>query len=266
MVNQNNFMNWDNPGVALITGASSGIGAEFARQLASQGFDLILIARRKEKLEELSKKLNKKYSITANVLVADLSKLSENEKIVAKIIELNNLDILVNNAGFGIFNSFLQIERRQYVDMINLHFTCPVTFCHAAIPGMIKRKRGVIINTSSMSAITRDNSLIMYTTTKSAISIFSELLNKQFKGKGIYIQALHPGFTYSEFHDTATMKSFHRDWFPDERWMDAEKVVSLSLATVKTNKVIFIPGEINQALAKQDRIKKEKKYLNYDIF
>lgn len=259
-------MNWDNPGVALITGASSGIGAEFARQLASQGFDLILIARRKEKLEELSKMLNAKYSITANVLVADLSKLSENEKIISKIIELNNLDILVNNAGFGIFKSFLQIERRRFVDMINLHFTSPVTFCHAAIPGMIERKRGVIINTSSMSAITRDASLIMYTTTKSALSIFSELLHKIVKGKGIYIQALHPGFTYSEFHDTATMEGFNRDTFPDERWMDAEKVVSLALANVKTKKVIFIPGEINQELAEQDRIRKKKNYLKYNIF
>ncbi|MFX1408232.1 MAG: SDR family NAD(P)-dependent oxidoreductase [Promethearchaeota archaeon] len=266
MFKENNFMNWDNPGVALITGASSGIGAEFARQLASQGFDLILIARRKEKLKDISEKLTKTHSINAEFLITDLSKVPENQMVIKRIAELDNIDILINNAGFGVWNTFLQTDISHYVDMVNVHFTSTVMLCHAVIPSMIKQKRGVIINTSSMSAITRDPSLIMYTTTKSAISIFSELLNKQVKGKGIYIQSLHPGFTYSEFHDTSTMKGFQRNWFPEERWMSTEKVVSLSLGAVETNKVIFIPGELNQELAKQDRIKKEKKYLNCDIF
>jgi hypothetical protein len=261
-----NFMDWKNPGLALVTGSSSGIGAEFARQLAQQGFDLILVARRKEKLGALSKTLQEKHSINVDVLVADMSKISDNEKVISRIIELENLDILINNAGFGIMESFLQIERMKHVDMINVHLTSPVMLCHAAIPGMTKRKRGVIINTSSMSAISKDSSLIMYTTTKSAVTIFSELLKVKVKGAGIYVQALCPGFTYSEFHDTDTMSGFQRSWYQPERWMKAEEVVSLSLDAVKSKSVIFIPGEINKQLGMKSRKNKLSKYLNCKYF
>ncbi len=262
MNSENNFMGWENPGSALITGSSSGIGAEFARQLAQQGFDLILVARRKEKLDALSKTLQEKYSINVEVIVADLSKISDNEQVIKRINEIENLDMLINNAGFGIMQNFLKIERMKHVDMINVHFASPVILCHATIPGMAKRKRGVIINTSSMSAISKDSALIMYTTTKSAVTIFSELLKVKVKGTGIYIQALCPGFTYSEFHDTNAMSGFQRSSYQPERWMEAEEVVSLSLDAVKSKSVIFIPGEINRALGKKNRKKNLRKYLN----
>lgn len=139
MNNKENFMNWDNPGLALITGASSGIGAEFARKLAEQGFDLILVARRKEKLETLSNELQEKYSINVEVLVADLSKPTDNEKVISRISELDKLDVLINNAGFGIMNTFLDTDIKQYVDMINVHFTSTVMFSHAALPVMMKK-------------------------------------------------------------------------------------------------------------------------------
>jgi len=258
----NNFMGWEKPGSALITGSSSGIGAEFARQLAQQGFDLILVARRKEKLDALSKTLQEKFSINVDVLVADLSKISDNEQVISRINEIENFDMLINNAGFGIMQNFMKIERKKHVDMINVHFTSPVILCHAAIPGMAKRKRGVIINTSSMSAISKDPALIMYTTTKSAVTIFSELLKVKVKGTGIYIQALCPGFTYSEFHDTNAMAGFQRSWYQPERWMEAEEVVSLSLDAVKSKSVIFIPGDVNKESGKKIRKKTLSKYLN----
>jgi len=258
----NNFMGWENPGSALITGSSSGIGAEFARQLAQQGFDLILVARRKEKLDALSKILQEQFSIDVNVLVADLSRISDNEQVISRVNEIENLDILINNAGFGIYDNFLDIERMKHVDMINVHFTSPVLLSHATIPGMAKRKRGVIINTSSIFAITKDSSLIMYTATKSAVAIFSELLKVKVKGTGIYIQALCPGFTYSEFHNTDAMSGFQRSWYQPEQWMNAEDVVSLSLDAVKSKSVIFIPGEMNIVSGKKIRKKKLDKYLN----
>lgn len=257
-----NFMGWENPGSAFITGSSSGIGAEFARQLAQQGFDLILVARRKEKLDALSEILQEKYSINVEVLVADLSKISDNEQVISRIIEIENLDILINNAGFGIYDNFLQIERMKFVDMINVHFTSPVMLCHATIPGMTKRNRGVIINTSSISAINKDSALIIYTTTKSAVAIFSELLKVKVKGTGIFVQALCPGFTYSEFHDTDAMTGFQRSGYKAEQWMKAEEVVSLSLEAVKSKSVIFIPGEINIQSGIRIRKKKLNKYLN----
>ena len=102
----------------------------------------------------------------------------------------------------------------------------------------------------------------MYTTTKSAVAIFSEFLKGKVKGTGIFVQALCPGFTYTEFHDTETMSGFQRSWYKPEQWMKAEEVVSLSLDAVKSKSVIFIPGSINLDESKNLRKKKLKKYLN----
>ena len=260
-----NFMNWDNLGVALITGASSGIGAEFARQLAGQGFDLILVARRKEKLDTLSNEFQEKFSINAEVMIADLSKPTENDMVVSKIKELENLDVLINNAGFGIMNTFLGSELKVLVDMITVHFTSPVMFCHAAIPSMSKRKRGVIINTASMAIFSQIAGDIMYTNTKAAITLFSELLRKSIRGKGIYVQSLCPGFTHTEFHGTDSMRGFQLDIVPPEQWMTSEEVVTLSLTSIKSRDVIFIPGEHNLQRARNFREKSAKKYLDARI-
>ena len=261
MINKVNFMDWDNPGVALITGASSGIGFEFAHQLAKQGFDLILIARRKEKLDVLKKELSEKFSVNIEILIADLSKLIENEKIISKIINLDNLDVLINNAGFGINNTFLKIDLIQHIDMINVHYTSPVMFCHAAIPGMIKRNRGVIINTSSTAAINKAQGSVMYTSTKTALTVFSELLQEKIKDTRVIIQSLCPGYTYSEFHDTEFMSGFQRSWFPKEAWMTAEEVVSLSLKAIRSREVIFIPGEYNRTNVRRNREASLEQYL-----
>jgi len=260
-------MNWDNPGRALITGSSSGIGAEFARQLASQGFDLILVARRIDKLKALSIELQKKYSISAEVLVADLSKLIDTEKVVSRILELDNLDVLINNAGFGVMGNFVDIDRKRHVDMINVHLTSPVMLCHAAIPIMKKRKRGVIINTSSTAAINKSSYpwSLMYSTTKGAITIFSEILKDKTRRTGIYIQALCPGITYTEFHDSETMQGFRRDSISKESYMTPEEVVSLSLKNIKTKNVIFVAGETNLNKAMNNRKSTVNKYLNVRI-
>ncbi|MFX0029573.1 MAG: SDR family NAD(P)-dependent oxidoreductase [Candidatus Hermodarchaeota archaeon] len=257
-----NFMEWEEPGAALITGASSGIGAEFARQLASQGFDLILIARRQDKLESLSKQLQEEFSVLAEVFIGDLSNMDDNNKIVSKIKETNRLDVLINNAGYGINNTFLQIDIAEHINMINVHFTSAVMFCHASIPGMIKRKRGVIINTSSTAAINKSLMSVMYTSTKSALTVFCEVLQEKVKNFNIFIQSLCPGFTYSEFHDTDSMRGFQRSWFPEESWMTSEEVVRKSLDAVKTGNVIFIPGDVNKDYTKKIREATIEQYLN----
>lgn len=257
-----NFMGWEDPGISLITGASAGIGAEFASQLASQGFDLILIARRKNRLENLSQELHEKFSIKVEVFVGDLSKLEDNYKIVSKIQDIENLDVLINNAGYGINKTFQQTDIIEHINMINVHLTSAVMFCHAAISGMIKRDRGVIINTSSTAAVNKSKMGVMYTTTKTALAVFSEILQNKIKDTNIYIQSLCPGFTYSEFHDTDSMRGFQRDWFPKKAWMAAEDVVRLSLEAVKTKQVIFIPGEYNLDNSKKIREAKREEYLN----
>jgi len=224
-------------------------------------FNLILIARRKERLDALKKELQEKFSVTVEILITDLSKLIENEKIVSKILSLDNLDVLINNAGFGINNAFLKIDLIRHIDMINVHYTSPVMFCHAAIPGMIKRNRGVIINTSSTAAINKAQGSVMYTSTKTALTVFSELLQEKIKDTSVIIQSLCPGYTYSEFHDTELMSGFQRSWFPKEAWMTAEEVVSLSLKALKKREVIFIPGELNRTNVKRNREASLEQYL-----
>ncbi|KKN81338.1 hypothetical protein LCGC14_0320850 [marine sediment metagenome] len=262
MTVKENFMEWKNLGTALVTGASSGIGEAFARELASQGFDLILVARRKNRLDNLSKELHEKYSIKAEVFVADLSNIDDDEKIVARIQKSDNLDVLINNAGFGISGTFLKIDLKRHIDMINVHITSPIMFCHAALPGMIKRKKGVIINTSSLGAIILSPlDFTMYTPTKAAITIFSEQLKEEIKNKaGVYIQCLCPGETETEIHSKAH-KDFRRDMIPEEYWMSPEDCVSMSLEAVKTGEVIFIPGEFNIQWGIRDRKESLDRYL-----
>lgn len=264
MTERKNFMNWDDPGYALITGASSGIGAEFAHQLAEQGFNLILTARRKNKLEELSQKLSQQYSITAEVLVADLSKLNDIELVVSKILDTANLDVLINNAGYGIFRPFSERENKENVEMINVHYTAPVMSCHAAVKGMNTRKRGVIINNASGMAIVRTGKL-MYCSSKAAIVVFTELLKVEMKGTGIYFQALCPAYTTTEYYDTETMKGYNREDFSKMYWMSAEEVVTSSLQAIKSKYVIFLPGEQNRELLKAYRKATVRKYLNCNI-
>jgi len=268
MNGKENFMEWENPGTALITGASSGIGAEFARKLASQGFSLVLVARRKNKLDDLSKELQEKYSVNTEVFVADLSNIDDNEKIVTKIQKSDNLDVLINNAGYGILSPFLQTELKLHIEMVNVHFTSTVMFCHAALPTMINRKRGAIINTSSMAAIYRTPGNVMYTTTKAAVTAYTEQLKETIKDTGVYIQSLCPGFVHTEIHDTETMQGWWEaggNLLTEEYWMNTEEVVSLSLEAVKTGEVIFIPGEFNKKSAKSARKKSLENYLNAKI-
>jgi short-subunit dehydrogenase len=257
------FMNWDDLGTALITGASSGIGSEFARQLANHGLNLILVARRKNKLDELREKLVQEFSIKAEVLTADLSIPNDIDRISSKILGIKNLDVLINNAGFGIYKPFLEWEAKQSDEMISVHYTAPVRFCHAALKGMIKRGRGIIINNASSSAIIKSSPI--YASSKAALVMFSEIIKQSIRAKDIHIQALCPGFTYSEFHDTDSMRGFDREDYSENVWMSAKEVVKLSLESIKSRHVIFIPGEENRELIKALRKATLKKYLNLRI-
>ena len=128
MSEKQNFMNWENLGTALITGASAGIGGEFARQLAEQGFNLILIARRKEKLEAIKNEIQQKNSINVEIWVGDLTNIEVNEKFIEKIAELDDLDVLINNAGYGLNIPFLEWKNQDILNMVNLHLMSPIMF------------------------------------------------------------------------------------------------------------------------------------------
>lgn len=247
MTERNNYLGWELSGKALITGASAGMGLCFAKQLAQKGFDLILLARRKDRLQEIADKLASDYSIRCEIIVADLANTEEINKVADHIRQIGNLDILINNAGFATIGYFADVPIEKTMQMFHLHMASCVLLTHAGLSGMLKRKRGAIINVSSVAAFTLTPGNVMYDATKDFLKTFSENLHLETEDKGVRIQALCPGFTRTEFHEVGDFVHFDRSVVPDHLWMTADEVVSLSLRALdKNRKVIFIPGWKNR--------------------
>ena len=243
MLTKEKFLNWDNLGKAFITGASSGIGLSFAKQLAQQGFNLILLARRKDRLKTIASELESQNSIRCEIIQADLSEIGDIKKTVDYIRQINDLDVLVNNAGFATLGYFADVPIEKSLGMLNVHLTATIQFTHAAIEGMLKRKRGAFINVSSMGSFVLTPGNVVYDATKSFLNTFSENLKLEMQDMDIRIQALCPGATRTEFHEVGDLKNYDRKAIPDSMWMSPDKVVSLSLKALgKNKKIILIPG------------------------
>jgi short-subunit dehydrogenase len=239
----------DDSRTALVTGASSGIGAEFARQLARMGYHLILVARREDRLASLAAELQERYPITAEVVVADLTESNDVEQVERRIAQLDNLDLLINNAGFGAPGSFAESDLATQLAMIDLHIVASVRLTRAVLPGMIVRGRGAIINISSVAGLVPIPGSVTYSSTKAYLNVFSEALSAELRGTGVKIQALCPGFTHTGFHDTPEHKGFHRSKIPEGLWMSADEVAGQSLGALGGHQVIFIPGFKNRLVA-----------------
>lgn len=242
-------MNDNRQVTALITGASSGIGEAFAKELASQNYDLVIIARRKDRLEELARELKSNYSISVDVIQADISTEKGIERVEEYIKKAKNLDMFINNAGFGTRGNFSDVSPEKSINMINVHVLAPTRFCRAVLPGMIKRNQGSIINVSSLAALYPIKGNTIYKATKAYLNMFSRSLQNELKNFNIRVQALCPGFVYTGFHDTDEFKDFDRSSVPKWLWMSAEEVVKQSLKALRKNKVIFIPGIKNRIIA-----------------
>lgn len=237
------FLNYKNPGTALITGASAGIGLSYANKLAEYGFDLVLVARRKERLQEIAARLESEYSVRCEIFPADLALVEDIEKIADSIKHISNLDILINNAGFATHGYFADVPMEKAMRMLHVHMAAPVQFTHAALQIMRKRKQGVIINVSSAGAYILTPGNVLYDATKSFLTTISENLRLEVQGMGIKIQALCPGFVNTEFHEVGDFKDYDKSAVPDSLWMTPESVVSLSLKALEENrKTVFIPG------------------------
>lgn len=162
--------------IALITGATSGIGAAFARKLANQNYDLILTGRREEKINSLAEELRNQYKVKVEVIIAELSDDATVNALVTKIKNLDNLEILINNAGFGVGGKFFQEDITPYEKMISVHVTATMKLTHAALPKMLAQKKGVIINVSSIVGFFPWMRSIVYAATKAFINLFTEAL------------------------------------------------------------------------------------------
>lgn len=235
------------PGTALITGASSGIGAAFARRLAADGYDLVLVARRAERLQALATEL-RPFGVRVEVLPADLAQDEAIGRVAARIRALPDLALLINNAGFGVSDKFTEADAARHAAMIQVHATAPTRLCHAALPGMVARRRGAIINVSSVAAFFPTYTNTVYGASKAYLNVFSEALQAGVKKDGVRVQALCSGYTVTEFHDTAEMEGFDRERVPQKMWMSAEKVAAISLDALKQDKVIVVPGRRNRLI------------------
>lgn len=241
------------PPVALVTGASAGIGTAFARQLARTGYDLVLVARRKDRLDALATSLRQQHSIEAHVLPADLAHSDDLERVVsvaADVSEAGRLDLLINNAGFGTVGKYADLPLQSQLDMLHVHVTATMRLTKAALPGMLRRRRGGIINVASTAGWYPLPGNATYSATKRYLINFSESLQAELDGLGVCVQALCPGFTYSEFHDREPYRisGFRRERLPGFVWQTAEEVVEASLNALG-REVVCIPGVHNRAIA-----------------
>lgn len=235
------------PGTALVTGASSGLGAVFARRLAAEGYDLVLIARREERLAELAESLQAQHGIKAEVFTADLSDPDQVAQVEQHIREIETLTLLINNAGFGAMKEFTEIDLDQQIDMIMVNVIAGVRLAYAALPGMKARDRGAIVNVSSVAAYTPIKKNVTYGATKSFVTTFSEALQAELQDTAIKVQSLTPGLTRTEFQDVAGMEDDDQEQIPEMLWMSAEEVVDQSLEALKRGQVVCVPGWHNQA-------------------
>lgn len=236
-------------GRALITGASSGIGEAYARRLAADGYDLTLVARREERLRALADELSTAHGIEADVLTADLAREEDIIRVAAAIRGMSNLTLLINNAGFGTRGTFTEVPMERHLDMIRVHDTASVVLSWAAVPQMVARGGGAILNVSSIASFFPSGGSVTYTASKVFLNNFSEALASELHGTGVKVQALCPGFTYSEFHETPEYAGFDRGQIPEPLWMSAGQVVEESLAALPGDRVIVVPGRQYQGIA-----------------
>lgn len=234
---------------ALITGASAGIGASFARLLAAEGFDLLLVARREERLTSLAEELRSAHGVRVEVFVADLSDPAAPADIMA-FADAQDLaiDVLVNNAGMAATTSFADSTWSALAGEIQLMVTAVTELTHRVVPGMKTRGWGRIINLSSLAAFSPPGQSLLYSGIKSYVAYMSQSLDMELKPAGIHVTALCPGFTHSEFHDAMGVTQAASK-LPSILWQQPEEVVREGWAAVNKGKPICIPGRVNKVLA-----------------
>jgi short-subunit dehydrogenase len=225
--------------VALITGASAGLGAEFARQLSKRGYALVLAARRKDRLEALASELG-----NARAVAIDLSKKDAATKLLADI-ESNGetVELLVNNAGFGLIGRFAELDAKRERQMIDLNVGTLTDLCRAVAPAMIKRKSGAIINVASTAAFQPGPKMAVYFATKAFVLSLSEALHEELKPHGIKVSCLCPGPTRTEFGEVA---GFGGNGMFDKVAMESPDVVTTALDGLEHNKAVVVPGLVNK--------------------
>ena len=227
--------------LAVITGASAGIGAVYARRLAAEGFDLVLVARRRDRLENLAADLKGKHGVDVEALPADLTRDEGLKAVEDRIARAENLEFMLNNAGFGTMGRFTDGPLENHDAMHRLHVLATMRLSHAALRKMKARGKGALVNVSSVAAFICRPGNTSYYATKAWMNCFTEGIYLELKAarSPVRAQALCPGFTVTEFHD---VMGFDRTRVPSGWWMTAEDVVEASLRGLDCNQFVVVPG------------------------
>jgi short-subunit dehydrogenase len=225
---------------ALVTGASSGIGRAFATRLAATGTELVVVARRADRLDELASDIAGSGAPKPEVLVADLTDPDQRGAVETRLADGDRpIDLLVNNAGFGTRGLFAELPVDREEMQIRLNVMAPVSLARAALPGMLARRRGGIVNVSSMAGLQPFPGWATYAATKAFLTSFSQSLHEEVRPHGISVLALMPGFTRSEFHDHASMA---RSYVPGAFWLTADDVARSALDALVRGRATHVPG------------------------
>ncbi|WP_262056187.1 SDR family NAD(P)-dependent oxidoreductase [Streptomyces sp. STR69] len=228
---------------ALITGSTAGIGAAFARRLAADGHNLVLVARNTERLGEQATELHDRHGIEAEVLTADLATDEGIETVAARLADRKNpVDLLVNNAGFGNKGRYLDVPMADELKMLKVHCEAVLRLTSAATEGMRERGRGGVVNVASVAAFVPRGT---YGASKAWVVQFTQGAAKDLAGTGVRLMALAPGFVRTEFHERAGIGT---DNIPNWMWLDADKLVAAALADLARGKSLSIPDPRYKAL------------------
>jgi short-subunit dehydrogenase len=238
-------MNIKEKSTALITGATSGIGAEYARRFAREGYDLIITGRREAKIKALADQLSRENNVSVEVILIELSDAEAVDEFLERIKD-RDIDVLVNNAGFGTLRFFHREPLQTHEDMVAVNILCAIRLTYAILPKMLKKRDGIIINVSSAGAYLPTPNEATYNGTKAFLRAFSEALYFELIGTGVKIQAVCPGLTKT---DMPIRLGIPEDQIVDRgpfKWITPEQVVDASLKCLKKNKVICIPGQMTR--------------------
>ena len=237
--------------LALITGASSGIGAALARGYASHGYDLALTARRADRLHQLADEVRLRFGVESLVIPADLARPEAPDEVLAAI-ETNGrvVDALVNNAGYGLPGSYATTSWADQQAFLQVLVTAVCAFAHRCLPGMLERRFGRIVNVASLAGLTpAAPGHTLYGPAKAFVIRFSQGLHLETQGSGVHVSALCPGLTYSEFHDVTGVRDQVSNSTPTWMWLGADEVAQAGYEAAEANRPICVTGAPNKAIA-----------------
>ncbi|MET0272189.1 MAG: SDR family oxidoreductase [Phenylobacterium sp.] len=237
--------------LALVTGASAGIGAAFARILASHGYDVALTARRGDRLEKLAEDIRLRSGVETLVIAADLAEPEGPGQVLDHLTAHGRVvDVLVNNAGYGLPGAYAETSWADQQAFLQVMLHAPCELAHRVLPGMVARRFGRIVNVASLAGLVPGAAgHTLYAATKGFLVKFSQSLHLETEGQGVHVTALCPGFTYSEFHDVNGTRAQVSASTPEWLWLGADEVAAAGYEAVEANRTICVPGAPNKAIA-----------------